>query len=230
MKNQYFGDINDYRKYGLLRTLSRGGNFKLGICWMLTPDDATRDGLKRNHVIDPGKWRHYDPELLERLSSCNRGVVEAENPRFFRKANFWSRTLADDGDLRSQYFRAMLQKFRGVDLIFFDPDNGMEVKSRPYGRKHSSKYLYWFELREAFAAGSSILVYQHFCRENRDLFINRLSRQFHGETQAGSIFSFRTAHVVFFLAVQPKHLKHLDFITADLKQWEDQITLKHHRF
>ncbi len=23
MKNQYFGDINDYRKYGLLRCLSR---------------------------------------------------------------------------------------------------------------------------------------------------------------------------------------------------------------
>ena len=29
MKNQYFGDINDYRKYGLLRSILRAGDFKL---------------------------------------------------------------------------------------------------------------------------------------------------------------------------------------------------------
>ena len=39
MKNQYFGDINDYRKYGLLRILSTYGPIKTAVCWMLTPDD-----------------------------------------------------------------------------------------------------------------------------------------------------------------------------------------------
>ena len=39
MKNQYFGDINDYRKYGLLRILTNGGEIKTAVCWMLTTDD-----------------------------------------------------------------------------------------------------------------------------------------------------------------------------------------------
>jgi len=39
MKNQYFGDINDYRKYGLLRLLTDGGDIRTAVCWMLTPGD-----------------------------------------------------------------------------------------------------------------------------------------------------------------------------------------------
>jgi hypothetical protein len=44
MKNQYFGDINDYRKYGLLRMLQSSGGGRLLVAWMLTPDDGSRDG------------------------------------------------------------------------------------------------------------------------------------------------------------------------------------------
>lgn len=40
MKHQYIGDINDYRKYALLRTLSADGVNRIGVCWMLTPDDG----------------------------------------------------------------------------------------------------------------------------------------------------------------------------------------------
>jgi hypothetical protein len=46
----------------------------------------------------------------------------------------------------------MLARFRGTDLIFFDPDNGMEVGSRPWGRRDSCKYLYWRELVRAYAS------------------------------------------------------------------------------
>jgi len=41
MKNQYFGDINDYRKYGLLRTLT-GGQIKTAVCWMPPRDAAPK--------------------------------------------------------------------------------------------------------------------------------------------------------------------------------------------
>jgi len=39
MKNQYFGDINDYRKYGLLRGLSNKGEISTLVCWMLTENE-----------------------------------------------------------------------------------------------------------------------------------------------------------------------------------------------
>ncbi|MDO8501594.1 MAG: hypothetical protein Q7S20_07100 [Gemmatimonadaceae bacterium] len=44
MKHQYFGDVNDYRKYGLLRILQQASGLRLGVCWMLTPDDTRTDG------------------------------------------------------------------------------------------------------------------------------------------------------------------------------------------
>ena len=44
MKDQYFGDINDYRKYGILRALQSKGQGTLLVAWMLTPDDGSRDG------------------------------------------------------------------------------------------------------------------------------------------------------------------------------------------
>lgn len=66
MKGQYFGDINDYRKYGLLRALQSSGEGSLLVAWMLTPDDGRPDGnfmraksefprLMRVHLII-GRW------------------------------------------------------------------------------------------------------------------------------------------------------------------------------
>ncbi len=43
MKNQYFGDINDYRKYGLLRAIQSKGEARLLVAWMLTENDGSRD-------------------------------------------------------------------------------------------------------------------------------------------------------------------------------------------
>jgi len=36
MKVQYFGDVNDYCKFALLRLLAKAGGFNIGVCWMLT--------------------------------------------------------------------------------------------------------------------------------------------------------------------------------------------------
>ena len=47
MKVQYFGDVNDYRKFALLRALSEVGEFRIGVCWMLTEADSTGYGDKR---------------------------------------------------------------------------------------------------------------------------------------------------------------------------------------
>ena len=67
MKNQYFGDINDYRKYGLIRVLSGCGELSTGVCWMLTPDDGGSDGRKIEYLGKPEKWRLYDPALFDSL-------------------------------------------------------------------------------------------------------------------------------------------------------------------
>ncbi len=93
----------------------------------------------------------------------------------------------------------------GVDLVFFDPDNGLEVESKPYGLKSSYKYLYWSEVQKTFEAGHSVLVYQHFRREKRDPFIERISDKIGKRLGDPEVHSFRTSNVVFFLTAQKRH-------------------------
>src|SRR5437763_13247908 len=93
MKNQYYGDINDYRKYGLLRLCIDAG-WRVGECWMLTPDDGGVDGRKTSYLADPRRWRVHDSSLFDALlpvlsSQINRSVICAEEPNLLPGAAFY---------------------------------------------------------------------------------------------------------------------------------------------
>jgi hypothetical protein len=210
MKNQYFGDINDYKKYSLLKLLSGYGQIKTAICWILTRDDDRNDGNRVKYLQQPDKWRDYDPTLYEYLQKnvLRRGIRDVkilETSDILTNCRFYSDLVFDDIKSRNEYFNNFLEFAKGADLIFFDPDNGLEVKSIPRGKKNSSKYLYWSEVKASYQAGHSILIYQHFPRMERESYINNLIQQFKGITEVGRLFSYKTRNVVFFLLAQPKH-------------------------
>jgi hypothetical protein len=211
MKDQYFGDVNDFRKYGLLRRLCGPAKLKLGVCWMLTMSDGTGDGEFRKYLREAKKYRRCDPELFDWLDAevkelDDRRVERIENSGLLANAEFFSQELPEDFDKRKTYFDACADKFRGCDIVFFDPDNGIEVKSIAKGKPCSEKYVYWDELRAAFKHGASVLAYQHFRREPRDKFIDDAAQAMGGNLKALRVFSFRTPHVVFLLAAQPRHV------------------------
>lgn len=210
MKNQYFGDINDYRKYGLLRALTGQGTLNSMICWMLTEDDDRVDGGKLDYLLKPDTWRGYDEELFDALREAvvvkhDRSVRVAKEKDIIPGAIYYENLLTDDKIERAEYFAQFIQEAHGMDLYFFDPDNGMEVPAVPVGRKNSSKYLYWQELKGIHEKGASVLIYQHFPREKRDAFIARMVAEFQKRTAFEEIISFRTPHVVFFLLALEKH-------------------------
>jgi hypothetical protein len=210
MKNQYFGDVNDYRKYGLIRLLTGCGEISTAICWMLTPDDSRTDGRFTDYLESPEKWRCYDPELFDILRDLVlvkgvRNVNQVETSGVLPNALFYTEFTPDDRKDRAKYFNDFLALAAHCDLIFFDPDNGLEVKSRPYGRKNSSKYVYWRELTTAFAAGHSLLVYQHFPRINRDQFVQMKAQELAKKTGTPQIYTFQTPYVLFLLATQERH-------------------------
>ncbi len=64
VKNQYFGDINDYKKYSLLRILGKDRKRNIAMCWMLTSNDGRSDGRLTDFVYQPNEWRDLDPELF----------------------------------------------------------------------------------------------------------------------------------------------------------------------
>ncbi len=210
MKNQYFGDVNDYRKYGLLRALANDGKLKIGVCWMLTVDDSPTDGKFVDYLEKAGgHWEDYDPALFKMLKQVvyddkNRHVDRPIVDKLIPGAKFYPELLSDKADLRGAYFSKLSQDFADVDLIFFDPDNGL-AGSIARGRLNSSKYLYKDEVKAAYNEGHSLLIYQHFPRENRETFIKRVANDLHAQADLSKIYVFRTSHVAFFLVAAPKH-------------------------
>ena len=234
MKNQYFGDKNDYRKYGLLRGLSDRGNLSSFVCWMLTKDDGSSDGRFTEYLRNASKWRGYDPELFDALhsivvSSATRHVDACGPAGFLSRALFHTTELTDKAAERDRYFGKLASMSEGVDLVFFDPDNGLEVASCPRGAKGSAKFLYWRELAETYERGHSVLVYQHYPREERDAFTRRVAERMATELGAPSIHSFATARVLFLLAPKPRHADALrERAHAVARQWRGQISHTEH--
>jgi len=211
VKDQYFGDVNDFRKYGLLRLLAIPDCLRLGVCWMLTEPDGKTHGKFLAYLDNPKKYRHLDPELFDWLQQVvgvekDRRTARIEESTLLGSALFKSGILTDNRCKRSEYFTEYTTLFTGCGLIFFDPDNGLEIKSTQRGHKDSCKFLYWDEVCGTFDAGSSVLIYQHFIREERGAFIARMATELQRRTQAATVFSYRTPHVLFLLASQERHV------------------------
>ena len=226
MKNQYFGDVRDYLKYSLLMALGR--ELSVAVCWLLTPDDSSPDGRKIGYLCDRDRWRGYDPQIydflyrqvIERQIRCicvlEQSGLLGSNTRFF------SECVPDDGLGRCKYFDKFMACADGVDLIFFDPDTGIEPPSAK-----GSKYVHWHELHRSFRRGHSLLVYQHFWRgESHDGFARRMAGQLKQLKGASKVFAFYDNAVVFFLVPQPDHLARLDQARARIEtRWRDRVTV-----
>lgn len=211
MKDQYFGDINDYRKYGLLRSLTSAHQLRLGVCWLLTHSDDTSDGRFLNYLNQPNRFRHHDPELFDFLHAsvireADRRTARIAATSLLGYATFHNAILSDHRDDRADYFAQLTHHCPQSDLIFFDPDNGLDIPSISKGHRNSSKYIYRDEIAAAFATGASVLVYQHFIREKRERFTARLAKDMQLATRAPVIFTFSTPHVLFLLASQHSHI------------------------
>lgn len=229
MKDQYFGDVNDYRKYGLLRALIEGSRLSLGVCWLRTLDDGRRDGESRQYLEQPERWRHYDPELYDALRGlldpgARRSVLHAESWGLLPGARYYHAVLNNDASERYSYFADAWQRLRGTELLFLDPDNGLQVKSVGYGRRTSAKYLYWREVEEAYGRGHSLVIYQHFRRQSRETFVTGVADELRRRLGGSRVEPFQTANVVFLAAVRPEHSE--AFQNARelvMRRWHGQI-------
>jgi hypothetical protein len=235
MKNQYFGDINDFRKYGLLRTLC-GNDLSLAVCWMLTEDDGGRDGGKRKYLKEERYWCKFDETLFALLKQTSdpdkQNVCYAERRGILPTAQFYfTEFLPAESGERQRYFERFFLKAQNTKsaLVFFDPDNGWEVPSAPFRVKRSIKHLYSDELWSTFSRGHSILLYQHFARpkEGRNAFVINTKKDLVSLTGATEVYSFRTTNVVFFLIPQVRHREKFRSRALDMRTiWGEQFNTR----
>lgn len=173
MQNRYAGDIGDYLKLALLRTIVPP--HKLGIAWWLYPDEAhNSDGRHIDYLNHPARWRSIDPELFDALAdtvrSGSRSVEALEQMGVLPGATFFRRPCSFDGNppdrrsARADWFAELMEWAADRDLVFADPDNGIEPSSFSAGQRRAGKSITVAEIKALAVPGRTVIVYHHQTR------------------------------------------------------------------
>jgi hypothetical protein len=208
MKNQYFGDINDYLKYGMLRAFGR--ELSIAVIWMMTLDDGSNDGRKLGYLDGPGR-RSHDPELFDWLRAWRdakgaRDVRLIEDSGLLPNCRFFRDIVPDEIGPRAEWFARAREFARGADLVFLDPDNGLPVRSVRPGRARWSKFVGFEELKALHDDGHSLLIYQHLARVQRRDFIRAKLRELYDLFEVEHFTSFLSFDWVGFVVSRNDHL------------------------
>jgi hypothetical protein len=194
VQNRYFGDIGDFAKFGLLRaTVSNDPTLRLAVLWYLVPDEShTNDGRHvgyleaspRNHK----RYRACDPVLYDKLGDLvrarNRAVSSLVGSALLPSQTVYHdeplsyRNIANSERLghRERWIAAAHQVAGSANVIFLDPDNGLEVGCNRLDGD-GPKYVFYDDLRPLGQVDKTIIVYQHANRDGAflDQIQNRLS-------------------------------------------------------
>lgn len=173
MQNRYVGDIGDYVKLSILRRLSGGKS--LGVLWWLYPDEIhNADGKHVTYLAEPLKWRSRDPELFDTLrhlvDSGQRNVGALERADLLSVSTFFSDIIPTTGRSverrlsRATWFQTAASRVSDCDLVFLDPDNGLETANFDTGRNKAGKSVALDELEMLRRQGRTIIVYHHQTR------------------------------------------------------------------
>jgi hypothetical protein len=229
VKDQYFGDINDYRKFGLLRYLAES-DVQLVVSWMLTPDDDGPDGSLTSYLSQPDSWIQFDPDLYHILRQSvidqgERSIVVASRILSTR-TRFVKNSLDSTPGSRAAWLASTLRESGPGKLVFLDPDNGLEVRSVTKGSKNGRKYLYWDEVDDLWSSGSSLLIYQHFPRVRRPPFIQALQEKLLEHCTGSRVTPIETSNVVFLLVSQKDRREDLLRQTRRAcQQWRGELSV-----
>ena len=187
MQDRYTGDVGDFGKYGLLRALCGMHNaqsLRLGVVWCLVPDESHNDDGKFTRYLQVvnRKFRDCDQELYDGLRSLlvdNSGQMIKENRQVRTIQHsallppdtiFYSEPLVCRKEMlratrlqtREEWFRGALEGTAEAELVFLDPDNGIECQSVSRTALKAPKYVFWDEIR-AFADREQSVVVIHHC-------------------------------------------------------------------
>jgi len=230
MKDQYVGDLNDFEKYALLRVLGPVSGLPLLVCWMLTPPDGRGDGGNLAYLNQPRRFRHLDPELFDQLnaivSAGDRRVGAVGEAQLLPRATFFSPRLEDARQSRILYFREFWATAPEEGLVFFDPDIGLERSNLAPGHAGSSMYLFLGEVTDAYRRGHSLVIYQHFPREQRESYLARTFERLSDATGQAALFAVASSRVAFLVIPQPEHVGDLaraaegHAVRWELKYWD----------
>ncbi len=189
MQDRYVGDVGDFGKYGLLRSLCRGDEhgaaLRLGVLWYRFDGDdsaAANDGRYTDYLFAPSRHERFlrqcDPDLFDRMlhlvkydrsvaaveANC---VLPADTVFFSEGLSFKGTPFGERSVKRHKWLNAGLRRVEDAEIVFFDPDNGLEIPSRSSRSLMGPKYVYYDDLQSCWERGQSLVVYHHVGRTYR---------------------------------------------------------------
>jgi len=224
---QSVGELKDYYKYGLLRTLAYSG-FKLGIQTYNTNDDFRKEiynGPSTRYLGNPQKYKACDPELFETLKVLLRQQNEPDSflervtkSHLFPSYTVFFKDLLSFQDIPLEYrdhhrlgwFAYSLNQLQHCDLVFLNPLYGLEIKSvNPYREVTGPYYATLHEVKAILNRHQSVMVYQKVARRSvSDVIADCIERIKNAMGYRGSIhsiqFKTRGSHL-FFIVPAPQH-------------------------
>ena len=236
MQDRYTGDVGDFGKYGQLCGLGGGGEqLKLGVVWYrpnseLIASETVPDGKFIAYLCpnqeDVGKrqkreYRCCDPTLYDALRKIvkrgDRRIEAVEKSGLlgpdtvFYGADVPGPVQGARGEARiadrQHWVKDALHTTEGCDVVFLDPDNGLEPKTVPITRKMAPKYAYLEEVRKWAKHGRSAVIYHHLGRHRpHDKQIDDWLERLRNEFSSHDIFALRfhrgTSRAFFVLAAK----------------------------
>ena len=167
MQTRYLGDSHDFIKFALLRHVHSQCRLRLGVNWYLTrPENVDRkgssDGEMRHHLTHPA-WAGWDAELLDAVRgfevSEHRTLAALEASGILPPDTLFFDEPVAQRDREGWHARAT-GALADADLVFLDPDNGMEVKPQSMTGSRKAKYAYYAELRSYYERKQAVIAIQ----------------------------------------------------------------------
>ena len=243
MQNKYVGDIGDFGKYALLRSISRTG-LTLGVNWYLTPDENHNTDGKHTSYLQKNTYSSYDVELYYILKDIvdndRRNVSSVQKSMILPGNTVYYDSILDLNDepdslkrhmLRQSWHNSALNRLKDCKIVFLDPDNGLQVKSVSLTGQKGNKYIGLDELKDYFKLGQSIIFYNHRERKLEKEYLEKFRKlktdpDFKGAEWFGLKFLRGTIRDYIFV-LQPEHLYPVEIQCEALLNtaWKENFSL-----
>jgi len=136
MQLQYIGGIGDFGKLALLRHLMKDRR-RLAVFFYLTGENEQATDRERHfdYLKHPDDFRHFAPEVFDWLAEFDgrRGgavdpLTELQASKLFGNAAFLRKMVPKRASFRRLWVNELVALVRGANLVFLDPDYGIEGK------------------------------------------------------------------------------------------------------
>ena len=177
MQDRYAGDVGDFGKYSLLHQVFNESNgvVRLGVNWyyVTRQENGNGDGNHIDYLSKTNKgWAQYRecfPLLYDKLKSIvshgrkiseieNRGVLPDQTIFYSKPIPYFSATSSKRIKDREKWFEESLSRLSEADIIFLDPDNGIQLDTSSKGTPNAVKYAFTDEIERYFKLGKSLII------------------------------------------------------------------------